>query len=121
MNTHIHVLFTQMIQLFAYIEERRTQYPSSPFLVEAKEKLISALQLALKSPEIQRFPEIHHQIKGIVKEYFKPFTPSEPFKEVLIKLKDFNSFLKIKYLKDDEEIKNFSNNLSSFLKKMTNR
>lgn len=121
MNTQIHLLFTQMIELFAHIEERRTQNPSSPFLSEAKEKLISALQLALKSPEIHRFPDLHHQIKGIVKEYFKPFTPSEPFKEVLKNLKDFQSFLKIKYLRDDEEIKNFSNQLSSFLKKITER
>lgn len=94
MNKKVKFFFIHIIKLFEEIESRRAQNPSSSFLIEAKEKIINVLKEALTSPELKYFPDVYEQIKSIVKDHLKPFTPSSQFNGVLVLLNRCKDFMK---------------------------
>lgn len=65
MNKKVKFFFIHIIKLFEEIEARRTQNPSSSFLIEAKEKIMNVLKEALSSPEVK---DLYTYMSLIVKE-----------------------------------------------------
>lgn len=117
MNKKVKFFFIHIIKLFEEIEARRNQNPSSSFLIEAKEKVINVLKEALRSPELKYFPDVYEQIKSIVKEHLKPFTPSDQFNGVLVLLNDCKSFMKA-HKKHYPEIKDLYTYMSLIVKEI---
>lgn len=117
MNKKVKFFFIHIIKLFEEIESRRAQNPSSSFLIEAKEKIINVLKTSLNSQELKYFPDVYDQIKSIVKDHLKPFTPSEQFKTILTQLNNCKTFMK-ENKKSYPESKELLMYLSMFLKEI---
>lgn len=117
MNKKVKFFFIHIMKLFEEIETRRIQNPSSSFLIALKEKILNVLKTSLNSQELKYFPEVHDQVKKLVKDHLKPFTPSDQFQTILTQLNNCKDFMK-ENKKNCPESKELLLYLSMFLKEI---